>query len=338
MRESFVFNQSFYEALRELPDKSRLKVYDSVCEYGLSGIEPELTGMEKAIFTLIKSQIDRRNQRVENGKKGGKKRQDNLNHTSSILEPNPKYTSSIPEPYLNHTSTTLEPYLDTKEKVSPDKKERTKEKNITLERENITPLFNSPQGEEKTYSDLFFEKYSKYAKDKAKMRKDVDYKVLLKEFDRSTYLRTLYTVKQINDIYPLIKAGDYRDKVDVLVERAERERWYSNRKNKAQDDADKVVAMFMQNDVFKNASKRLRELDVEIVKCEFAANNGDDNAKKRLAKLTSEQATLTAKRRGIIERQGMSEEDLEPKWNCKKCQDTGYLADGRACDCYEKEG
>ena len=125
MRESFVFYQSFYEALRELPDKSRLKVYDSVCEYGLNGIEPELTGMEKAIFTLIKSQIDRRNQRVENGKKGGKKRQDNLNHTSSI-----------PEPYLNHTSTTLEPYLDTKEKVSPDKKERTKETNITLEREN----------------------------------------------------------------------------------------------------------------------------------------------------------------------------------------------------------
>ena len=317
MRESFVFYQSFYEALRELPDDIRLKMYDMIVVYALTGEEPDCGGIEKAVFSLIKPQIKANNQRYLNGCAGGKPK--GKNNPKNYEEDNQKITETKPKRNQKIT------------KVKPNE-------NVNVNENDIPPLFISPPGEEKTDCELFFEKYSKYAKDKAKMRKDVDYKVLLKEFDRSTYLRNLYTVKQINDIYPLIKAGDYRDKVDVLVEKAERERWYTTRKNKAQDDADKLVAMFMKNDTFKNASKRLRELDVEIVKCEVAANNGDDNAKKRLAKLTSEQATLTAKRRGIIERQGMSEEDLEPKWFCKKCQDTGYLADGRACDCYEKEG
>lgn len=124
MKESFIFFASFDEALRELPDKSRLKVYDAVCDYALRGIEADFNGIEKAIFTLIKAQIDRRNQRVENGKKGGRKKQDNLNHTLSILEP-----------HLNQSSSEVKPHLTKKEKVSPNEKESTKEKDTTLERD-----------------------------------------------------------------------------------------------------------------------------------------------------------------------------------------------------------
>ena len=320
MRESFVFYQSFYEALKELPDDVRLKLYDMISVYALTGEEVECSGIERAVFSLIKPQIKANNQRylngcnaAEMGARGGRPRKPQENPND-----NPEETPRKPQ--------------------NNPKKTPNENDNVNVNVNDIPPLFISPPGEEKTDCDLFFETYPRYAKDKAKMRKDVDYKVLLKEFDRSTYLRSLYTVKQINDIYALIKTGDYRDKVDVLVEKAKRESWYTNRRNKAQDNADKLVAMFMQNDVFKTASKRLRELDIEIVKCELSANNGDDAAKKRLAKLTSEQATLTAKRRGIIERQGMSEEDLEPKWFCKKCSDKGYLPDGRVCDCYEKEG
>ena len=319
MRESFVFYQSFYEALKELPDNVRLKLYDMISVYALTGEEVECSGIEKAVFSLIKPQIKANNQRYLNGcnaaefgARGGRPRK-----PQSDSENNPEETPRKPQ----------------------KKPKKTPNENVNVNDNDIyTPLFISPQGEEKTDADLFFEKYKRYEKDRAKMREDVDYKVLLKEFDRSTYLRSLYTVKQINENYPLIVAGDFRDKVDLLVEKAKRESWYTNRRNKAQDNADKLVAMFMQNDVFKTASKRLRELDIEIVKCELSANNGDDAAKKRLAKLLSEQATLTAKRRGIIERNGMTEEDLEPKWFCKKCSDKGYLPDGRACDCYEKEG
>ena len=126
MNESYVFYASFDEAIRELPDKSRLRVYDAVSDYALRGIEPDFNGMEKAIFILIKTQIDRRNKRVEIGRKGGKKSQANSNHTSSKPQVNPELTPS----YLEVNSAT-------KEEAFPKEKERTKEKDITLEEENI---------------------------------------------------------------------------------------------------------------------------------------------------------------------------------------------------------
>ena len=148
MNESYVFYASFDEALRELPDKSRLKVYDAVSDYALRGIEPDFNGMEKAIFILIKTQIDRRNKRVEIGRKGGQKSQANSKHSSTILEPNLNHTSSMPEDnskltpsYLEVNSKLSRSYLEvnstTKEEVSPNEKERSKEKDITLEEENI---------------------------------------------------------------------------------------------------------------------------------------------------------------------------------------------------------
>ena len=33
---------------------------------------------------------------------------------------------------------------------------------------------------------------------------------------------------------------------------------------------------------------------------------------------------------------GLSEADLSPQWHCAQCSDTGWRADGRACDCYFK--
>ena len=114
MEKSYVFYASFDEALRELPDKSRLKVYDAVSDYALRGIVTDLNGTERAIFTLIKSMIDRRKQRVENGKKGGRKKQVDLNQGSSEVKP----------------------YFSKKEEVSPLEKERSKEKDNTPQEEN----------------------------------------------------------------------------------------------------------------------------------------------------------------------------------------------------------
>lgn len=68
-KESFVFYKSFYEALQDLKEKDRLKVYDAVCELALNGNETKLTGLAKTIFTLIKPQILANTKRYENGKK-----------------------------------------------------------------------------------------------------------------------------------------------------------------------------------------------------------------------------------------------------------------------------
>ena len=89
-RDSFVFYRSFYEATKELPEQEQLNVYNTIIEYALNGIELETQGISKAIFALVKPQIDANTKRYENGLKGGRKPKENQNKTKK-------------EPKENHT-------------------------------------------------------------------------------------------------------------------------------------------------------------------------------------------------------------------------------------------
>ena len=77
MSNSFVFYESFHQAIRRLPERERLQAYEAVCNYALFGEEPEemLPGTEVA-FILIKPQIDANNQRRSNGGLGGRPRKE----------------------------------------------------------------------------------------------------------------------------------------------------------------------------------------------------------------------------------------------------------------------
>ena len=77
-KESFVFYKSFYDALQDLKDKDRLKVYDAICEMALNGNERNLTGISKTVFTLIKPQVIANNRRYENGRKGGRPKKETI--------------------------------------------------------------------------------------------------------------------------------------------------------------------------------------------------------------------------------------------------------------------
>ena len=73
MKESFIFYASFYKAIEELDEKKQLKLYKSIMKLALENEENEkLTGIEKAIFELIKPQILANNKRYEDGQKGGR--------------------------------------------------------------------------------------------------------------------------------------------------------------------------------------------------------------------------------------------------------------------------
>lgn len=69
---SFIFYRSFYDALQEIPERERLKVYDAICALAFYGGEKELRGIAKASFMLIKPQILANAERYKNGKKGGR--------------------------------------------------------------------------------------------------------------------------------------------------------------------------------------------------------------------------------------------------------------------------
>lgn len=71
MKDSFIFYRSFYEALQEVDDNTQLNVIKAIIELALNQKETELSGISKALFTLIKPQVIANNRRYENGKKGG---------------------------------------------------------------------------------------------------------------------------------------------------------------------------------------------------------------------------------------------------------------------------
>ena len=67
-RDSFIFYRSFYESIKELPEENQLKVYKAISNYALNQEEIELDGISKAIFSLIKPQLDANYKKYENGK------------------------------------------------------------------------------------------------------------------------------------------------------------------------------------------------------------------------------------------------------------------------------
>ncbi len=71
-RDSFVFYRSFYEAIISLPKDDQCLMFAAIANYGFDQVEPELTGINKAVFSLVKPQIDANIKRYIDGKKGGK--------------------------------------------------------------------------------------------------------------------------------------------------------------------------------------------------------------------------------------------------------------------------
>ena len=97
-KNSFVFYETFESVIEELPEEMQLKFYKYITQYGLHGIEPEVTGIEKAIWTQIQFAIDqaqnRRKRAIENGNKGGRPNQ-------TITQKNPDITQAKPNNNLN---------------------------------------------------------------------------------------------------------------------------------------------------------------------------------------------------------------------------------------------
>ena len=85
-RESFVFYRSFYEAIKELPAENQANVYNALFEYSFNNVEVELSGVEKAVFLLMKPQVDANQKKYENGCKGGRPKKQNQDETE--IKPN----------------------------------------------------------------------------------------------------------------------------------------------------------------------------------------------------------------------------------------------------------
>lgn len=71
MRDSFIFYRSFQEAINEASESEQLSIYRAISGYALNREEPELSGVAKLAWLLIKPQLDANWKRFENGCLGG---------------------------------------------------------------------------------------------------------------------------------------------------------------------------------------------------------------------------------------------------------------------------
>ena len=318
----FTFYENYYETLKKIRKRAeRQAVALAMIEFIFEEKEPEnLSEIGEIVFQSFRVSLEKSRQNARNSKKTNEKRIENETQSKAKRNANE---------------------LKTNEK-------RMKNDFLLLKKEIkkievYPPPLSPPKGGKTDFGILFFETYPKYKKSMGKFS-DLDYQALLEAFGKSSYCRKLMSFTQVVDDYQAIIRGDYADKQSAnaspyagIEAKAERERWYAERRAAAEREAESVLKIFMQDEEFKGIHKRLKELQGEIGRTEAKAEMGDDKAVKQLVKLTVEQNRLTLQYHGIIERNGKTEEDLKPKWHCQKCRDTGWQEDGTACDCYEVE-
>jgi hypothetical protein len=87
-RDSMIFYRSFYEAIRELPERNQVEVLRAICEFGFDGSEPEISGLSKTIWILIKPNLQANRKKWESGCKAKTKQ------PKSKTEANNKQTRS----------------------------------------------------------------------------------------------------------------------------------------------------------------------------------------------------------------------------------------------------
>lgn len=113
--------------------------------------------------------------------------------------------------------------------------------------------------------------------------------------------------------------------------RGEFERYHAINHEAAIDRAEKNKKKAVENEDFKNAEREMKD-------CELALARAEVYEKEKVQTLSQTLAQIKERRRNALKAIAMTEDDLLPKWTCKKCSDTGFMKDGRMCDCYSSRG
>ena len=112
--------------------------------------------------------------------------------------------------------------------------------------------------------------------------------------------------------------------------RAERERYYAVRRAAAERAAEKNREKAAKDEEYRKTESELSDAERQAARAE-ALEGG-----RGLTALQVKIRQLRARKAAILRRLGLTDRDLTPHWHCERCEDTGFLPDGRACGCYER--
>ncbi len=105
--------------------------------------------------------------------------------------------------------------------------------------------------------------------------------------------------------------------------------YYEQKRFNAQSRAQKNMEKANSLDGFMEVYSRINGIEKDLAFAEIAGNTS------LLSELEKEKIQLYEKANGILKTVGISLDDLSPKYECQKCNDTGYVGTHR-CDCYKK--
>ncbi len=125
------------------------------------------------------------------------------------------------------------------------------------------------------------------------------------------------------------KGGYTNPSIEAANAKSDRDRYYSLLREKAQARLEKTMKKANATPRFKEITAALKKMELDLAKAEvFDPAN--------LPTLQAEQTALLTERKTVLEGLGITESELTLRFTCKKCQDTGFLPSGKACDCYKE--
>lgn len=157
-RDSFIFYRSFQNAINEASETEQLSIYRAIAGYALNMEEPNLSGVAKLAWLLIKPQLDANWRRFENGCKGGAPNGNKNNRYS-------KSTTKV-QPRNDQSTTKVQANVNDNDNVNVNNNiGESTDSPTTLSFENIWSLYGK-KGNKKT-SERKWGKLSITAKEKA---------------------------------------------------------------------------------------------------------------------------------------------------------------------------
>lgn len=130
-RKQFTWYRSYYDALKELPAEEFRDIVLAVCAYALDGEEPELSGVARAIFTLIRPTLEVGRSKAEN-----RSRAEQTSISAEQTGNSPEQTKNKPEQTQNKRKQTGNKPEQTRNKPEQTRKEKEEEKEREKESEN----------------------------------------------------------------------------------------------------------------------------------------------------------------------------------------------------------
>ena len=191
---------------------------------------------------------------------------------------------------------------------------------------NIPPL--SPNGGREEGKDRFFSAYPKLKGIDRLAQFVVDYDALYQHFQKSEFLRSRFSAKWVIENYADIIAGVHDEKASAEEQARARAEWYRQRRERAEEIAD--VNQAKAEERCGDIIREIKRLEIAISKAEA---RGEEDSMMGEAKALLNERDRLEKALAVI---GLTESDLRPRYRCRKCSDTGYLPNGKPCDCYEK--